>query len=109
MRSLVAGTEAYAWFSPSLHRSLVDALDYETDLLGTLAAYRATVLRHAQWLDTGSGTAYEQWRQAEREYRTARAAHVERYAGDVDLPAYSFTAADLGGSRADRDPGMAWL
>ena len=29
--------------------------------------------------------------------------------GDVDLPAYNFTAADLGSDRADRDPAMAWL
>ena len=27
-----------------------------------------------------------------------------RYGGDLDLPAYNFTAADLGAQRADRDP-----
>ncbi|WP_456786989.1 hypothetical protein [Cellulomonas sp. P5_C5] len=109
MREQVASTSPGSWHSPELYQSFVDALDYETDLLGTLAAYRATVLRHAEWLDTGSATAHDQWRTAEHEYRAARTAHVERYAGDLDLPAYSFTAADLGSDRADRDPAMAWL
>ena len=36
-------------------------------------------------------------------------AHVRAYGGDLDLPAYNFTAADLGERRADRDPLMAWL
>lgn len=108
MRDQVAATAPGMWHSPELYESFVGALDYETDLLGTLSAYRATVLRHVQWLDTGSATAYDQWRQAEREYRAARDEHVARYAGNVDLPAYSFTAADLGSARADRDPAMAW-
>ncbi|MDM7853555.1 hypothetical protein [Cellulomonas alba] len=108
MRDEVAATDASTWRSAAMHDDLVAALDYETNLLRTLAAYRATVLRHAEWLDTGSSTAYEQWRAAERDYRTERAAHVARYAGDVDLPAYNFTAADLGTTRADRDPAMAW-
>jgi hypothetical protein len=109
MRDQVAATEPGTWRDPELYDSFVGALDYETDLLGTLAAYRATVLRHAQWLDTGSATAYDGWRRAELEYRSARSEHVARYGGDVDLPAYSFTAADLGSDRADRDPAMAWL
>ncbi|WP_291885068.1 hypothetical protein [Cellulomonas sp.] len=109
MRDQVAATDPATWRSPELYRSFVDALDYETNLLQTLAAYRATVLRHAEWLDTGSATARAQWEAAEQEYRAARAAHVARYSGDVDLPAYSFTAADLGSVRADRDPAMAWL
>ncbi|GAA4346919.1 hypothetical protein [Angustibacter luteus] len=108
MRDQVAGTDPATWHSPELYRSMVDSLDYETDLLRTLAAYRTTVLRHAQWLDTGSATAYRQWRAAERRYRAARAQHVARYQGDVDLPAYNFTAADLGSERADRDLAMAW-
>lgn len=108
MRDRVAATDPVAWHSPDLYRSFVDALEYEANLLGTLAAYRTTVLRHAEWLDTGSSAAYDGWRTAEAEYRTARADHVARYEGDVDLPAYSFTAADLGEERADRDPAMAW-
>ncbi|MGY4645542.1 hypothetical protein [Cellulomonas sp. URHB0016] len=109
MRDQVARTDPSTWRSPDLYRSFVDALDYETNLLGTLAAYRTTVLRHAQWLDTGSATAHDQWRQAALQYETARAEHVSRYSGDLALPAYSFTAADLGSARAVRDPAMAWL
>ncbi|WP_081844521.1 hypothetical protein [Cellulomonas sp. URHE0023] len=109
MRAQVAGTDPDAWRSPELYDHVVDALDYETDLLGTLAAYRESVLRRVQWLDTGSPAAYDQWRSAEETFRAARVEHEARYAGDVDLPAYNFTAADLGAERADRDPAMAWL
>jgi hypothetical protein len=109
MRALVAATDADAWRSAFVRESFVDALTYETDLLRTLAAYRAMVLRHAQWLDTGDRVAYDQWQRASSAYRDARASHVARYGGRVDLPAYNFTAADLGSARADRDPAMAWL
>ncbi|GAA1783781.1 hypothetical protein GCM10009682_02400 [Luedemannella flava] len=109
MRTLVAGTDPAAWRSPELRQSFVAALEYEANLLRTLAAYRTMVLRHAQWLDTGSSAAYDAWRDAEVGYRQARDEHVARYAGNVDLPAYNFTAADLGSVRADRDPAMAWV
>jgi hypothetical protein len=92
-----------------LRAKLLDTLAFEADLFGTLGAYRTMVLRHVQWLDTGDAAAYDAWRSAERRYVTARAAHVTRYGGDVDLPAFNFTAADLGATRADRDPLMAWL
>ncbi|MEV0719732.1 glycoside hydrolase family 20 zincin-like fold domain-containing protein [Asanoa sp. NPDC050611] len=109
MRDLVAATDPTTWHDPAGKQRLTDALDYQVDLFATLAAYRATVLRHAQWLDTGSETAQDQWRQARAEYRKARTRHLQRYAGRLDLPAYNFTAADLGVDRADRDPAMAWL
>ncbi|MBQ0988635.1 hypothetical protein [Micromonospora sp. H61] len=48
------------------------------------------------------------WRLAAAAYHDARDAHRQRYGADVDLPAYNFTAADLGARRADRDPAMAW-
>jgi hypothetical protein len=109
MRSLIAGTDPATWRDGGLGKSFVDAVDYEADLLRTLAAYRTTVLRHVQWLDTGTDASYEQWRDAEQSYRAARDEHMARYGGDVDLPAYNFTAADLGAQRADRDLAMAWI
>ena len=66
------------------------------------------VLRHAQWLDTGAPAARHDWRLAAAAYQDARDAHRQRYGTDLDLPAYNFTAADLGARRADRDPAMAW-
>jgi hypothetical protein len=42
-------------------------------------------------------------------YRAARDAHTGTYGGDLDLPAYNFTAADLGLARAERNTAMAWL
>jgi hypothetical protein len=109
MRDAVVATDPATWRDPALRQSFVDSLDYEVDTLRTLAAYRAMVLYHAQWLDTGSGDAYNAWQQARTTYGQARAEHVARYTGDLDWPAYNFTAADLGSARADRDLAMAWL
>ncbi|WNM38062.1 hypothetical protein RMN56_23380 [Micromonospora halotolerans] len=78
------------------------------NLFEALAAYRTMVLRHAQWLDTGTPAAHDGWRAAATAYQQARDAHRQRYGADPDLPAYNFTAADLGAQRADRDPAMAW-
>ncbi|WP_433208159.1 hypothetical protein ACQP00_42760 [Dactylosporangium sp. CS-047395] len=107
MQETIAATDPATWRDATLRAKLIDTLEYETDLFRTLGAYRAMFLRHAQWLDTGSATAHTQWKEAERQYRAARDAHIARYGGDVDLPAYNFTAADLGAERADRDPLMA--
>ncbi|MGH1561281.1 hypothetical protein [Mumia sp. DW29H23] len=109
MRTLVEGTDAATWRDAGLRTRLLDTLAYEEDLFRTLAAYRATFLRHVQWLDTGSERARTAWHAARERYEAARAEHVARYADDLDLPAYSFTPADLGSERADRDPGMALL
>ncbi|WP_370617468.1 hypothetical protein [Mumia sp. Pv 4-285] len=109
MRSLVERTDAADWHDPALRERLIDTLDYEQDLFRTLGAYRATFLRHTQWLDTGSSQAHDQWRTADEEFRAARAEHTRRYGDDLDLPAYNFTAADLGTARAERDPAMAWV
>ncbi|WP_432976106.1 hypothetical protein [Dactylosporangium sp. CA-233914] len=109
MQETIAATDPATWRDTTLRAKLVDTLAYETDLLRTLGAYRGMVLRHAQWLDTGSPTARVAWQEAEVRYREARDEHIARYGGDVDLPAYNFTAADLGAARADRDPSMAVL
>jgi hypothetical protein len=108
MRDLVAGTAAGQWTDQGLRQSLVDALDYEVNLFTTLGAYRSMVLRHVQWLDTGSDDAYDAWQAAIARYQVARDEHVRRYTGDLDHPAYNVTAADLGALRAERDPAMAW-
>ena len=109
MRDLVAATDTAKWHDPALRQRLTDTLDYQVDLFHTLGAYRTMVLRHAQWLDTGSDTARAQWRDATREYKTAKDHHLTRYGGDTDLPAYNFTPADIGAGHADRDATMAWL
>ncbi|MGI5237425.1 hypothetical protein [Dactylosporangium sp. CA-139066] len=107
MQETIAATDPATWRDATLRARLVDTLAYETDLFRTLGAYRTMVLRHAQWLDAGSATARTAWKDAETQYRAARDAHLSRYGGDVDLPAYNFTAADIGAVRADSDPRMA--
>ncbi|CNF12431.1 Uncharacterised protein [Mycobacterium tuberculosis] len=67
------------------------------------------VLRHVEWLDTGSADARARWRAAEKRFRAAAAAHERRYGHDTALPAYNFTAAEIGMKHADRDEAMAWL
>ncbi|WP_245601914.1 hypothetical protein [Hamadaea tsunoensis] len=109
MQAAVAATDPATWRDPGLRERFAGTLAYEVNLLDTLSAYRTMVLRHEQWLDTGSAAALRAWHDAEARYRVARDAHVRAYGGDVDLPAYNFTAADLGMVRADRDPAMAWL
>lgn len=108
MRDLVAGTDPATWRDPVLRRHFTATLDYQVDLFETLSAYRTTMLRHAEWLDTGSAAARSAWRTAATRYEAARAEHVRRHGGDLDLPAYNFTAADIGLSRAAADVPMAW-
>ncbi|MFI9011527.1 hypothetical protein ACIGNX_30255 [Actinosynnema sp. NPDC053489] len=108
MRELVAGTDPAGWRDPALRERFVAALDYEVDLFGVLAEYRTAVLRHVQWLDTGDAGARDEAGAARTRYRALRAEHLGRYGGDLALPAYNFTAADLGLARADRDAAMAW-
>lgn len=109
MRDLLTATDPAAWRDPAQRRSFADALDYEVDLFGTLAAYRTMFLRYAQWLDTGSAHARTQWLAARSRYTAARDEHVRRYTGNVDLPPYVFTAADIGLAHAERDLAVAWL
>jgi hypothetical protein len=109
MRDLLAATDPARWRDPALYKSFMDTLDYQVDLFDTLGAYRSMFLRYAEWLDTGSPVARARWLAARSHYRLARDRHVERYTGNVDLPAYRFPAADIGLARAERDMAMAWL
>ncbi|MDM7830183.1 hypothetical protein [Cellulomonas edaphi] len=108
MRDVVAGTSASGWTDPEQRTAFLASVEYEQDLFATLDAYRETVLRHAQWLDTGSPSARAAGLAARQRFATARAAHEARYGADPRLPAYNFTAADLGLERAGRDLAMAW-
>ncbi|MGQ0838570.1 hypothetical protein [Actinokineospora sp.] len=109
MRALIGDTDPATWRDPALRANFVAALDFEVSLFETLGAYRTMVLRHAEWLDTGSASADDASAVARTRYEAARDRHVQRHGGDIDLPAYNFTAADIGLARADRDQTMAWL
>lgn len=109
MRDLVAATAPATWRDPELRRRFTATLDYQVDLFETVGAYRTTFLRHVQWLDTGSAAARDAWLAAADRYESARAGHVRRYGADRDLPAFNFTAADIGLTLAQRDETMAWL
>ncbi len=109
MRDLVSGTDASTWRDPAMRDAFLGTLDYEVDTLRLLAEYRELVLRQGEWHATGSAAARTAWSAALDRYRTLAASHLDRYAGDVDHPAYNLTAAELGIARSERDPAMAWL
>ena len=109
MRDLVTATDAATWRSPEMRDAFVDTLDYELDTLRLLQAYRAMILHQGEWHDTLSPDAYAQWDADRADYETLAAAHLERYEGDIDYPAFNLTAAQLGVERAERDLTMAWL
>ena len=71
-QQILAGTDAATWRDPALRTAFADTLTYEVSLYRTLGTYRTMVLRHEQWLDTGSATAKAQWLSAQTAYRTAR-------------------------------------
>ncbi|WP_454042873.1 hypothetical protein [Cellulosimicrobium sp. Marseille-Q8652] len=103
MRDAVSGTDPTTWRDPALRQQLLDAIDYEADLLTVLADYREVVLQHGRWLATDDGAARAAWSDARDRFESSRSAHVTAYGDDLYLPAYTFTAADLGLQRAERD------
>ncbi|MWB99907.1 hypothetical protein [Agromyces seonyuensis] len=109
MRERVSATDPATWKDPALRTAFLDTLDYEVDTLGMLDAYRSMILHAGLWHDTGSAEARSAWEADRDRFEALAAAHVERYDGDVDTPAYNLTAAELGVDRAERDPLMAWL
>ncbi|MDY0910488.1 hypothetical protein [Microbacterium sp. CFBP9034] len=109
MRETVAETDAATWRDPALHEAFTQTLDYELDVLRMLAAYRAMILHQGEWHDTLSPAAYASWDSDRAEFEALAAAHLERYEGDIDYPAYNLTAAQLGVERAERDLAMAWM
>ncbi|MGB4135700.1 MAG: hypothetical protein WA971_04000, partial [Microbacterium sp.] len=108
MHDGLAATDPATWRDPALRESFLGALDYEQDVLGLLADYRAMVLHQAAWHDTLSAEQHRQWRIARDAFQVRAAEHLRAYQGDVDHPAYNLIAAELGVQRGDRDPAMAW-
>ena len=108
MQGIVGDTNPATWSSPEMYDAFTGTLDYEVNLLETLGSYRTMVLRHAEWLDTGSESSYAAWERARDAFVVAAADHEAQYAGDLDYPAYNLTAANIGLERAERDLPMAW-
>lgn len=109
MRALVGGIDPATWWQPELYPKVVASLEYEENLLETLAWYRRAFLRYYQWLDTGDRAAFADWRTAWARFQEKRADHLARYDADRDFPAYNFFSADAGMAHAVRGPAMMWL
>jgi hypothetical protein len=108
MKGLVFGLEPEGIVDASLYRKLLASLDYEENLLRTLAWYRKAFLYYYRWLDTGDSEAYRKWTEAHSRFREAKGEHLMIYGKDLDFPAYNFFAADMGMAIAARSVSMAW-
>lgn len=109
MEALVREIDPATWRQMELYPKVVASLEYEENLLETLAWYRRAFLRYYQWLDTGDRAAFADWRTAWDRFREKRADHLARYDADRDFPAYNFFSADAGMAHAVRGPAMMWL
>jgi hypothetical protein len=109
MQELIASTDAATWRDPAMRELFTGTMEYEIDSLRLLTAYRAMVLHRAEWHDTLSPEAFEAGNADRDAFEELAAEHLQRYEGDLDFPAFTLTAAQLGVDRADRDLAMAWL
>lgn len=109
MQALLHEVDSSTWRQPELYPKVVASLEYEANLLETLAWYRRAFLQYYRWLDTGAPSAFEDWKVAWGRFQENRAEHLARYEGDLDFPAFNFFSADAGMAHAVRGPAMAWL
>lgn len=109
MRALVREVDESKVKDPALLDKLAASVEYEVDLLQTLATWRESFLRYYQWLDTGDSQARRAWRDAFAEFKRRKRAHVARYGDNLDFPAYNFFAVEQGMVHAERSVTMAWL
>ena len=109
MQALLAEVDPAQVTQPELLAKLGDSLAYEANLFETLGWYRQAFLRYYQWLDTGDPAAGRAWREAFGQYEAQKAAHLARYEGNLDFPAFNFFSADIGMAHANRAQTMAWL
>ncbi|WP_133546012.1 hypothetical protein [Microbacterium sp. BK668] len=109
MRDLVAGTDASTWRDAELRDAFVGAMDYQSDVLRLLGAYREMFLEQMRWHDTLSPEAEAAWQQARDEFGALADQHLATYTGDIDHPAWNLDAALQFEQRADRDEAMAWI
>jgi hypothetical protein len=92
-----------------LHNKLIESLDYEENLLETLAWYRKTFLSYYHWLDTGDSGSYQQWEQSFQIFEDKKKKHMAIYEDNLDFPAVDFFAVDAGMAHAQRSMVMFWL
>ncbi|HHV20728.1 MAG TPA: hypothetical protein GXZ30_04205 [Propionibacterium sp.] len=102
MRARLDGVDRAAFVDPEDYDRLVESVDHEVDLLRTLQAYRVLVLKHYEWLDTGSPDAERAWRAALPAWQAAVAEHERKWTGNLDLPPFNFFAAEAGMAYAER-------
>ncbi len=108
MQELLAGVSGKIR-DPRTAAAMDRSLAYEASLLEALAWYRAAFLGHYHWLDTGDRQSLAASKGAQREFLAVRDAHVRRFGGDLDFPAYEFGPALAGARMNERNRLAAWV
>jgi hypothetical protein len=90
-------------------QKLIESLDYEENLIETLAWFRKTFLSYYRWLDTGDHRFYKEWMTSYETYKEKEEAHSARYGNNLDFPAYNFFAAQQGMAQMERNKSMTLL
>jgi hypothetical protein len=109
MKILARGLNMQTSKQQYLYDKLLESLDYEENLLETLAWYRKSFLTFYHWLDTGAKKSYQTWKESHAVFQDKKKQHLAKYEENLDFPAYNFFAADLGLAHAQRSVAMLWL
>ncbi|MDY7226518.1 hypothetical protein [Hyalangium rubrum] len=108
LRELAAKAFAHATRGREWEAGTMASLDYMEDLYGTLAWYRSYLLQYYRWLEQGGDTERAGWQEALARFEVKETAHVARYRGNLDFPAYNFREAEAGLVLAKRSALTAW-
>lgn len=108
MKHLVTSVSGSVSKNKSDYDKLIASLDYQENLFGVLAHYRGYFLNYFHWLDTGDKESLKIW-QAELDfYRSSEMIHQQKYASNLDFPAYNFREANVGAIVASHNINASW-
>jgi hypothetical protein len=89
--------------------SMSASLEYEANLLETMAFHKQFALTFWEWVDLGGETRKANWMSAIEAFKTAQFVHRERYDGNLDFPAYNFELVDRSITQAERTDSVVWF
>jgi hypothetical protein len=108
LRAHIEGIDVRSVSDPALLQRLEASLDYEINLLETLAAYREAILRYYLWVERGGRANFAAWKLAGGRAEAAQRRHLAMYDGDLDFRPLSFFDAGAGLQQASRARLMTW-
>ncbi|MGB3948309.1 MAG: hypothetical protein WBM13_10000 [Bacteroidia bacterium] len=87
---------------------LIASLDYQENLFTVLAHYRSYFLHYFHWLDTGDNESSKKWQSSLKAYVLSEKVHQEKYANNLDFPAYNFREANAGAMVSSHNINASW-